>query len=566
MCAAPEHQSIRRHCKEKHTRTHTHTHTLSLSSLSSSPPLLPSAPPSFPSLSPDCPRPCPPSIPWPCSHTGHSNECKRRKIKCNGQTPCERCGHLNLQCLYAPNCCSNFKDSEEFKQLSDQVRRLQEHVDSLVNGMNSLRQETLRLAPLHDRVLPPPSATTTTTVTAAASSSPAASSALPPLAKASPLSIRVPSPFRGPTSIAFTVDVAKNTLHNMGYPGVRDAHEDGGAQPESTPHASPLLAPAAAAQPLAQSAADPIWEFDEAEMVRLCKLHEEEIGIMYPIMSIDTAIEHARHLAAWMDSARRNALGPPPHAQHHDVLSDHKTLVLKLILCCALVIEEHGNSARARRMFDTIQPIVDRMLMSEPANVSNLPFLGLVAGYRFLSNEEILGWRVVGQVARLCLELGLHRREGLQQIADPQVRRDALHTFWSAYVLDRRWSFATGLPFVCHDDKIDPNLPYPENSLFLIAMIGYSRVAAKIWRLVDYFEPAVVRELKPRDFEELDREIMEWYDSIPEDIKMGPLDADNMTMPAGPLFDIQRLRIWTRLRLNQVSLFSLFLLLSWPPV
>ena len=41
-----------------------------------------------------------------------SNECKRRKIKCNGQTPCQRCGNLGLECLYSPNCCNSFKDSE----------------------------------------------------------------------------------------------------------------------------------------------------------------------------------------------------------------------------------------------------------------------------------------------------------------------------------------------------------------------------------------------------------------------------------------------------------------------
>jgi len=68
---------------------------------------------------------------------------------------------------------------------------------------------------------------------------------------------------------------------------------------------------------------------------------------------------------------------------------------------------------------------------------------------------------MMGHVARLCFELGLHRREGLQKIADPEERKNALHTFWSAYMLDRRWSFSTGLPFVCHDDKIDPKLPLP---------------------------------------------------------------------------------------------------------
>lgn len=82
-------------------------------------------------------------------------------------------------------------------------------------------------------------------------------------------------------------------------------------------------------------------------------------------------------------------------------------------------------------------------------------------------------------------------------------------------------------------------------------MIGYSRLSAKIWRLVDHFEPTVIRELKPRDFEELDREIMEWYDTVPEEIKTGPLDGDKMPMPSGP-YDLRRLRIWTRLRLNQV--------------
>lgn len=45
--------------------------------------------------------------------TCRSNECKRRKIKCNGQTPCQRCGNMSLECVYTPNCCtSNFKDSE----------------------------------------------------------------------------------------------------------------------------------------------------------------------------------------------------------------------------------------------------------------------------------------------------------------------------------------------------------------------------------------------------------------------------------------------------------------------
>lgn len=67
----------------------------------------------------------------------------------------------------------------------------------------------------------------------------------------------------------------------------------------------------------------------------------------------------------------------------------------------------------------------------------------------------------MGQAARLCLELGLHRRDAVLQIADEEERRNAIHTFWSAFVLDRRWSFGTGLPYILAEEEIDPNLPYP---------------------------------------------------------------------------------------------------------
>ncbi|KAH6842698.1 hypothetical protein B0I37DRAFT_393181 [Chaetomium sp. MPI-CAGE-AT-0009] len=424
--------------------------------------------------------------------------------------------------------------------MADQIRQLQDHVDTLFNSMNSLRQETARLAPLQDRVLPPPSA--------AATPSPSASSGT---YQRPALPFRVPSYFHGPTSLAFTVGVAKNTLHTMGYSGVGDGNEDGGTQPDSTPHASPSLPPVFP-DALAQGALDPIWEFDEAEMMRLLMVFCEEIDVMYPVTSIASVKLHIKHIASWTDTARRTGAIPSPGLEQ--IVLDPKTLLLKILLCCALVVAEHGNSDRAARLYDSVQPTVDKMLTSEAADVSQLNFLALCAGYRYLSSDEVLAWRLIGQVARLCFELGLHRREGLQKIADPQLRRNALHTFWSAYVLDRRWSFSTGLPFVCHDDKIDPKLPYPEGHPFLVAMIGYSRLAAKIWRLVDYFEPAVIRELKPYDFDSLDREIIEWYRSVPEEIQTRPLDNGEPSVPCRP-YDVQRLRVWTWLRLNQVRIW-----------
>lgn len=66
----------------------------------------------------------------------------------------------------------------------------------------------------------------------------------------------------------------------------------------------------------------------------------------------------------------------------------------------------------------------------------------------------------------MCIELGLHRRDSLFRVVpDEEDRAKVLRLFWSIYVLDRRWSFGTGMPFALQDADIDPSLPEPVCSL-----------------------------------------------------------------------------------------------------
>jgi hypothetical protein len=82
--------------------------------------------------------------------------------------------------------------------------------------------------------------------------------------------------------------------------------------------------------------------------------------------------------------------------------------------------------------------------------------------YHFHCDEEALAWRMIGLVARMCIELGLHRSDSLfKTIPDNEERASAVRFFWSTYVLDRRWSFGTGMPFAIQDADIDPTLPEP---------------------------------------------------------------------------------------------------------
>ena len=82
--------------------------------------------------------------------------------------------------------------------------------------------------------------------------------------------------------------------------------------------------------------------------------------------------------------------------------------------------------------------------------------------YHFTRDDEGLAWRVSGLAARHCLELGLHRRDTYATLfPNPEDQAVATRTFWTIYVLDRRWSFGTGMPFALQDADIDSNLPKP---------------------------------------------------------------------------------------------------------
>jgi hypothetical protein len=73
--------------------------------------------------------------------------------------------------------------------------------------------------------------------------------------------------------------------------------------------------------------------------------------------------------------------------------------------------------------------------------------------YHFTKDDEALAWRVIGLAARHCLE--------------PDEQAAAIRTFWCIYVLDRRWSFGTGMPFALQDTDIDSNLPKPVRSVIV---------------------------------------------------------------------------------------------------
>lgn len=191
--------------------------------------------------------------------------------------------------------------------------------------------------------------------------------------------------------------------------------------------------------------------------------------------------------------------------------------------------------------------------------------------YHFHRDDEALAWRVVGLAARQCLELGLHRRETYTSIfTDPDEQASAVRTFWSVYVLDRRWSFGTGMPFALQDADIDPNLPKPVRSFsqimvidlssflfqddstpYLNAMISYSIIGSKVWRSVANAD-ASQNNIDKEDIGFLDFQVLNWHRSIPESLKFVHPDSGRSVEPSSR--GLHRLQVALYLRANQMRI------------
>ncbi|KAJ6123153.1 hypothetical protein N7512_005618 [Penicillium capsulatum] len=458
------------------------------------------------------------------------NECKRRKIKCNGQAPCQRCGHLNLECRYAPNCCNNnFKDSEEFRSMQFQLTTLQNQVNTLFGDLNDLRTQK----PTFES---PPFDTD------------GSQSIFTPMPGGVPKSRSRHPRFQGPTSSAFNFDVAKSSLQSMGINPADDV-PDGLTTAHETPAGSPPahLAPVV---PTIHPTKDPLWSINREEALRLCKVYEEEIGIMYPVVDIATVTSQANLLYTFMEAATRTGFAQRglPGA---DSLQDDSSILLKLILATTLVVEGGGQSDIGRRLFLSMKPVIESKIWG-PHDIRNIQLLAIVATYHFHTDDDAMAYRVIGLAARMCLEMGLHRRDALLKLFPREDQwNEITRIFWTVYSLDRRWSLGTGLPFVIQDEDIDPNLPEPDSSLpYLRCMISYNRISSKIWYSGIGSEGTT--DIRRDEIGYLDYQVLQWYKQIPDELKFYPVESPKTGESASR--GIRRLRVLLYLRMNQLRI------------
>ena len=174
--------------------------------------------------------------------------------------------------------------------------------------------------------------------------------------------------------------------------------------------------------------------------------------------------------------------------------------------------------------------------------------------YHFHCDDESLAWRLTGNAARMAMELGLHRHETYSTIFTADSERNvAMVLFWSIYVLDRRWSFGTGMPFALQDADIDPLLQKPDQSTpYLMAMVAYSQLGSKVWQRVANND-ASRAPLSSEEMGYLDYQIIQWHRTLPESLTYIAPGSPHLSESHLSRSD-QRLRINMYCRMNQMRI------------
>lgn len=167
--------------------------------------------------------------------------------------------------------------------------------------------------------------------------------------------------FQGPTTSAFSFDLAKSSLQQRGIVGVVDG-DDEDADGDLTQEPSPMPSPPSPAR----DSVDPLWMVGKSEALRLCRVYEEEMGIMYPVLDVEELLGQVHVL--YGDEGSDGSL------EARDV---H---VLRIVLACALAAEASGGSELAVRLFESVRVVADDCVWGAP-DIDHIIFLTLVVSY-----------------------------------------------------------------------------------------------------------------------------------------------------------------------------------------
>ena len=264
----------------------------------------------------------------------------------------------------------------EFRRMNDHIQSLQEQVDNLYTNLNVLlsRSEgktfsTHSLDVYPQTVSQEPSSLSTPYHRPVSSSE----------SRARPLQ------YRGHTASAFSFDVANSSLQTMGITNLQTMavtqsafgpDEEGAIVENERSSGPPVQDHDSGLQAITRPLKDPLWSLSREEVIRLCRLYDDEVGLMYPILDIDKTIAKANRLFDFMEAAARTGL-LRDEIERGDAFHDDDSNILKMVLAASLTLVGGGYSEMGSRLFESVRMVSESRLW-QPISMKGLMLLVIV--------------------------------------------------------------------------------------------------------------------------------------------------------------------------------------------
>lgn len=421
-------------------------------------------------------------------------KCQRRKIKCSGENPCKGCRDSEHECVYLRS--TRFRSSRRLSNGAS-TQGSEETVDKeqwqsasvTVDPAPGVRVSEPAAPSLSDRL---------------GDSDYYIRLAEKRLTALSPEQASAPRQKRRKTSIGS--DMLQDMINRRGNPGA-------------------VLAC-----------------LDVDHWAEVLSIYEDEIGLQYPYLDVENLKRRIR-------LAKQETFGKETsRARGSERIEDLALMVHAIVSILADSAAGDVVNALAEEIFTT----VTGRAQLNGADKDDLSLLILSSTYFFLTDREIRAWRGISVVMRLIQELSCRSSMDDTQSTSPQLAEIGEKMYWSAYTLDRRWSFGTGMPFAIQDSDIRQHASFPDDSLssaYLKNMISYCNIASEVRRSVldsSVQQPTVSEST--RDF--LNFRLLQWQRNLPPRLQFGGIEdkLDESKETRGEY----KLRLMLYLRANQM--------------
>ncbi|KAH7010211.1 fungal-specific transcription factor [Ilyonectria destructans] len=287
--------------------------------------------------------------------------------------------------------------------------------------------------------------------------------------------------------------------------------------------------------------------FEAKYWIKLLLIYEEEIGLQYPFLDIEKLKQDIRAIHIARSSV--GAHSTVPKARKEERLED-----------VALVIHAIVSTLADPAAIEIANPAIDGIFTGAIGRTQlngvdrdELCVLILCSMYYFLSDREVTAWRGIGIVMRLLQELSCQSSDDLRvKSLSEQLQSVGEKLYWSAYTLDRRWGFGTGLPFAIQDCDINHHPSFADDSLssaYLKSMVAYGSVASEVRKcILDASLSLPATSASVRDL--LNFRVVRWQKNLPARLQFGGVDDkfDSTRESRGEY----KLRLMLYLRANQM--------------